>query len=58
VRAFSFLDAAGLPGGGATLDDMAQHAAGRVAFTGGNDGPDTALLTRGGADESRGERIT
>jgi hypothetical protein len=53
ARVFSLLDAAGLPEGAATLDDMVQHAAGLVALTGGNESPDAAPLTRDGADESR-----
>jgi hypothetical protein len=52
--ALSFLEAAGLPEGAAAPDDMARHLAGLVALSGGDESPDAARLTRGGADESRG----
>jgi error-prone DNA polymerase len=40
--------------GAATLDDLAEHAGGLVALTGGDESPVAARLTRGGATEARG----
>ncbi len=40
--------------GAATLDDLAEHAAGLVALTGGDEGPVAARIASGSADEARG----
>ncbi len=41
------------PGGGATLEDLAEHAAGLVCLTGGGQGPVALVLAREGAAAAR-----